>query len=119
MTARFLYWERIRAIGLLQKGNSMIFQVSMTVFDVPTNPQAVGHIREIFGETMKKWQESGYLKFSGIYATKRGGTFIFDVNSNDDIFNLVSPLVDYANIDVQPLVSIDTLARSFQNNPPN
>jgi len=58
--------------------------------------------------------KSGKVKESGLYADERGGFFIIDVDTPEELLRLLAPLIDVIGITSHPIVSIDTLQKMFQ-----
>ncbi len=92
----------------------MNIHVSIEVSETITSSADIEKTRKIFAEVSQEWQSSGKLIFSGIFTSKRGGIFIFDLESGDELFEFLAPVVDFSRIDVQPLISLETLGKFFQ-----
>jgi hypothetical protein len=58
--------------------------------------------------------KSGKVKESGLYADERGGFFIIDVDTPEELLRLIAPIIDFIEITSHPIVSIDTLQKLFQ-----
>jgi hypothetical protein len=58
--------------------------------------------------------KSGKVKESGLYADERGGFFIIEVDTPEELFSLIGPLIDVIGITSHPIVSIDILQKMFQ-----
>jgi hypothetical protein len=50
----------------------------------------------------------------GIYAEKRGGFFLGDFNSAEELFNLTSPIKDFVEFEAHAFVDPDTLGKFFE-----
>ena len=58
--------------------------------------------------------KSGKVKKSGVYADERGGFFIIDVDSPEELIRLLAPILDVVGITSHPIVSVDSLQKLFQ-----
>ncbi len=65
-------------------------------------------------EHMNVIMKSGKVKESGLYADERGGFFILDVDTPEELLRLIAPIIDFIAITSHPIVSIDTLQKLFQ-----
>ncbi len=95
----------------------MHIQARIEVFQNITKSEEIDRIRRVFGTVVQAWTESNQLVYSGIFAGKRGGISIFDLGSNEELFELIGPVVDLANVELQPLGSVDTLAGFISKHP--
>lgn len=87
------------------------------VFDNMLDTNELNKIRGAFKEVTGNWMNTGKLVYSGVFANRRGGIFILDVKDSEELFTLVAPIIDYVKIETEPLVSLETLGKYFQNNP--
>ena len=65
-------------------------------------------------EWIKAIMKSEKVKESGLYADERGGFFIVDIDSPEELIRLLVPVIDSVAITSHPIVSIDTLPKLFQ-----
>ena len=65
-------------------------------------------------EWIERILKSGKIKESGLYADDRGGYLIADVDSPEELFSLVAPILDIVGITSHPIVSVETLQKLFQ-----
>lgn len=93
----------------------MHVHVRIEVFQSITGQSQIQELRATFGKTVGSWVESGKIVYSGIFSNKRGGIFVFEVKDADEIFDLCAPIVDFTNIEVQPLITIEKLEAFFKN----
>ncbi len=70
--------------------------------------------RETFGGAIERIMASGKVEASGIFADARGGVFILDVASEDELRDYLFGLLDYAVVESHPLMTIDSLREAFQ-----
>ena len=71
-------------------------------------------VQKISIEWLGRIQKSGKVKESGVYADERGGFFIIDVDTPEELVGLVAPILDVVGITSHPIVSLDTLQKLFQ-----
>lgn len=71
-------------------------------------------VHKISVEHLDVIMKSGKVKESGLYADERGGFFIIDVDTPEELLRLLAPLIDVIGITSHPIVSIDTLQKIFQ-----
>ena len=77
-------------------------------------PADADTVHKISVEQLDVIMKSGKVKESGLYADERGGFFIIDVDTPEELFRLVGPLIDIIGITSHPIVSIDALQKMFQ-----
>jgi hypothetical protein len=69
-------------------------------------------------KTSMEWinaiMKSGKVKESGLYADERGGFFIIDIDSSEELIRLLVPIIDFVAITSHPILSIDALPKLFQ-----
>jgi hypothetical protein len=65
-----------------------------------------------------KWLDrilkSGKVKESGLYADERGGFFIIDIDSPEELIRLIAPIIDVVSITSHPILSVEALPKLFQ-----
>jgi hypothetical protein len=71
-------------------------------------------VHRISVEHLDVIMNSGKVKESGLYADERGGFFVIDVDTPEELLRLLAPLIDVIGITSHPIVSIDTLQKMFQ-----
>jgi hypothetical protein len=71
-------------------------------------------IRKIAMETLNAIMKSSKVTGSGIYADERGGFFIIDIDSPEELLTLIAPFIDVISINSHPIVSMETLQKLFQ-----
>jgi len=88
--------------------------VSFEAFDTIIG-QEVTRLRQEAGELMQRIMGSGKVTASGIFVDKRGGFFVLEVESAEELMDLISPrMVDNFHITMHPLVSVEKLGEFFQ-----
>jgi len=93
----------------------MLLMAKLTVLPSIYKEQEVLNLRNSFGQHIGKMKESGKL-ISGWDWLRKRRFFIVDVNSGEELLDLLSPIVlDHANVDVQPVVELEKLGEFFKN----
>ena len=54
------------------------------------------------------------VKTSGFYADERGGFFVIDIDSPDELVRLIAPILDIISFTSHPIVGIETLQQLLQ-----
>lgn len=72
-------------------------------------------VREVVGPQLQKMMQSGKVREAGILSGTRGGFFLVDVNSPEELFELFGPEI-YANfkMEVHPVTPLDKIGEIFQ-----
>jgi muconolactone delta-isomerase len=97
----------------------MLMHVRFEVFDTITDPDAVARIRQGFAEQVRKVLLSGKVRASGIFTDARAGFFLMDVDSAENLFDLLTPaMLDGFRIDTHPVMAFDELVEFFRKTPP-
>ena len=92
----------------------MQFFVGFEAFDTITG-EAVPRLRQEAGERIPRIVASGKVVASGIFVDQRGGFFVLDVDSAEELMDLISPtMVDNFHVTTHPLVSLEKLGEFFQ-----
>ena len=65
-------------------------------------------------EWMDRILKSGKVKESGFYADDWGGFLIIDVDSPEELFGLIAPILDNVGVISHPLISAETLMKLSQ-----
>jgi muconolactone delta-isomerase len=84
------------------------------VRDTITDREQVLHIRQVIGAHLQRIFESGKVRASGVFVGARGGFFVFDVDSSDELFEMLVPIVDYVRMETHPLTSVEKLGEFFE-----
>lgn len=92
----------------------MQFHVTIKVLDTIVMDEDK-RLRQVVGPRLQKILASGKVRASGIFASNRGGFFLMEVDSLEELYDLLGPEI-YANfkLDVQPILSIEKLGQLFQ-----
>ncbi len=72
-------------------------------------------VREAVGPQLGRLMESNKVREAGILSGKRGGFFLVDIDSPEEIYELMGPEI-YANFNlaVHPVTPLDTIGELFQ-----
>ena len=88
--------------------------VSFEVFDTIIG-EAVPRLRQEVGERMQRIMSSGKVVASGIFVEKRGGFCVLEVESAEELMDLLNPtMVDNFHMTAHPLISVEKLGEFFQ-----
>ncbi len=88
--------------------------VSFEAFDTIIGKE-VTRLRQEAGELMQRIMSSGNVTASGIFVDKRGGFFVLEVESAEELMDLLNPtMVDNFHITTHPLMSVEKLGELFQ-----
>ena len=71
-------------------------------------------VHKISLEQLNVIMNSGKVTESGLYADERGGFFIIDIDTPEELLRLLAPIIDVVGITSHPILSIDTLQKMFQ-----
>ncbi len=91
----------------------MLFHLEVSVRDGlgPTDTPA---IQKRIGEWIVAILESGKVKDSGNYADTRGGFFVIEIDSPEDLKRLITPILDVASVNAHPILPMDVMQKLFQ-----
>jgi hypothetical protein len=95
----------------------MRLYVGFTAFQTYIEPADIGRLRAKVGEKVQAWQQAGKLETGGIFAGNRKGFVVLDVASEDEAFELLGDIADFAVVETHPLVSFETLGKFFAEHP--
>ena len=87
----------------------MKLYVGFKVFESLVDPSDINRARAKFGEKMQVIGPK--LEASGVFVGKRQGFMVLDAASEDEAFSLFAELADFADIDVHPVASFETLGK--------
>lgn len=95
----------------------MRLYVGFTAFQSCIAPADIDRLRAKIGQKVQEWQQAGKLETGGIFAGRRQGFVVLDVASEDEAFELLGDIADFAVVDTHPLTSFETLGKFFAENP--
>ncbi len=72
-------------------------------------------VREAVGPHLQRVMQSGKVREAGILSGTRGGFFLVDIDSPEELFELFGPEI-YANfkLEVHPVTPLDKIGELFQ-----
>jgi muconolactone delta-isomerase len=95
----------------------MRLYAGFTAFQSYIDPADVGRLRAKVGEKVQEWQQAGKLEAGGIFAGNRQGFAVLNVASEDEAFELLGDLADFAVVETHPLVAFEALGKFFAEHP--
>ncbi len=95
----------------------MRLYVGFTAFQTYIDPTDISRLRSKVGEKVQAWQQAGKLETGGVFAGNRKGFAVLNVVSEDEAFELLGDIADFAVIETHPLVSFETLGEFFAEHP--
>ncbi len=70
---------------------------------------------EWLGPQLQKVMESAKVQESGLLSSKRGGFFLVDIDTPEELYELFGPeFYDSCRVDAQPVTSIEKAGEMFQ-----
>ncbi len=88
--------------------------VKLEAYDTLVDREQIMHTRQVGGLQMQRMLESGKVKASGMFADARGAFFVLDVDSSEELFEMLAPLTDFVRIETHPLVSPQKVMEFFE-----
>ena len=79
-----------------------------------TDREKVMEVRQVGGRHLQQIMESGKVRASGVFADARGGFFVLEVDSAEELFDLFAPVLDYIHIETHPLTTVEKLGEFFE-----
>ena len=93
--------------------------LKIEAFESLVGKEAVAEARGSFGAAIGRIMGSGKVEFSGIFADARGGIFVLNVDTAEDVVELLGgEILDVAKVETHPLTTTEWLKQYFENNPP-
>ena len=96
----------------------MKLHATFTVYESITERDAIPRLRKIAGEMVQRVGASGKAESVGIFPGKRGGYFVLNVDSAEELMELVGDAHEVFDVSWSPVVSPETLGDFFENHPP-
>jgi uncharacterized protein YciI len=79
-----------------------------------TDREKVMEVRQVGGRQLQQIMESGKVVASGVFADTRGGFLVLDVDSSEDLFDLIAPVADYIRFETHPLTTVEKVQEFFE-----
>ena len=92
----------------------MLFHIDAIIRENISPAEALSS-RKIVTEQMNVIMKTGKVKESGVYADERGGYFVVDIDTPEELKRLFAPISDIEKITIHPIISMDTLQKLFQD----
>ena len=93
----------------------MLFHVTFEVYEHIVLPEARTMRNEWLGPQMQQIMESGKVRESGLLSSKRGGFFLVDIDTPEELYELFGPeFYDTCRVDAQPVTSTEKAGEMFQ-----
>ena len=83
-----------------------------------TGKDALPRLRQLAGEMVHRFMESGKVKSAGIIPGKRGGFIVLEVDSAAELLELVGDAHEIFDVSFDPTVPLEALGEFFQSHPP-
>ncbi len=91
----------------------MLFHLEILIRD-NMGPADSSAIRKTVGELIGVIMKSGKVKESGNYADARGGFYVIEIDSPEDLKRLITPILDVASVNAHPILPMDVMQKLFQ-----
>ena len=79
-----------------------------------TDREKVMEVRQVGGKQLQEILQSGKVRASGVFADARGGFFVLEVDSAEELSDLFAPVPDYIRIETHPLTTVEKLGEFLQ-----
>ena len=83
-----------------------------------TDREKVMEVRQASARTLQQTLQSDKAVANGFFADERGGFFVVEVDSAEELFDLFAPVIDYLHIETHPLISAEKLQEFFERDAP-
>ncbi len=91
----------------------MQFFVEFEVFDTVIRDEDINRVRERFGKQLQKIMVSGKMVANGFFPERRGGYLILNVDSADEVIELLGIMIEYFRIKIHPVLPLEKLPELF------
>ena len=96
----------------------MKYFIRFDVFKTITNDAEVKQVREGVGKQIQHVQNSGKLVAGGIFANKRGGFMLLNIDKPFDIYELLGgAILDKCDVEGHVVLSFEELGEFFRKYP--
>ncbi len=83
--------------------------VKFEVHETITDREKVMEVRQVSARSLQQTFQSGKVVANGFFADARGGFFVVEVDSAEELFDMFAPVIDYIHIETHPLMSAEKL----------
>ena len=87
--------------------------VELEVFETVIKDEDITRVRERFGTQLRKIMASGKMESSGFFAEKRGGFLILNVDSAEEVVELLGIMIECFHIKVHPVMPLEKVPELF------
>lgn len=88
------------------------------VYQPITDRDVIPRLRELAGDIVQRFMETGNVESAGIIPGIRGGSIVLNVDSAEELLKLVGDAHGVFNVSFDPTVPIETLGEFFQSHAP-
>ena len=88
------------------------------VYPSITDKDAIPRLRQLAGEMVHRFMDSGKVESAGIIPGKRGGFIVLEVDSTGELLDLVGDAHEVFEVSFDPTVPMEALGEFFQSHPP-
>ncbi len=92
----------------------MKFYVEFEVFESVVGADLVGQARNVAGPVFGALMSDSRVIHSGHFSGKRGGFFIVEAGSGDELMEMFGPMYDMARLRMEPYSSFAALLEFFK-----
>ena len=96
----------------------MKLHATFTVYGSITDGDSIPRLRQIAGEMVQRVVGSGKAESVGIFPGIRGGYCVLNVDSAEELMELVGDAHEVFEVNWRPVVSPETLGDFFEKHPP-
>ncbi len=87
--------------------------VEFEVFETFIGDEGITLVRERFGTQLQKIIASGKMVSSGFFAERREGYLILNVDSAEEVVELLGIMIEYFQIKVHPVMPLEKVPELF------
>ena len=87
--------------------------IELEVFNTVIKDEDIRHVRNVFGKQMEKILASGKMVANGFFAGKRGGYLILNVDSTEEVIELLGTMIEYFHFKVHPVMPLEKVPELF------
>jgi hypothetical protein len=92
----------------------MKFHVTFRTFKNITGEEEIAKHRQLVGQKLQEIRDSGKMLDGAVFIDDRAGYCVMDVDSEEQLFDLISPMQDNSDIEIHPLVSYEKMEEFFE-----
>lgn len=96
----------------------MKIMTNFRVYPSITDKDAIPRLRQLVGEMVQRFLESGKVEDSGIVPGQRCGYIVLDVDTADELLEFVGDAHEICDVTFDPVVPMESLGQFFESHPP-